>query len=332
MALCSHDTTTGQEDTGLEAVRAQLDALGATIELQEVAPGRTNVLATWGRPRVLLSTHLDTVPPFIPPRLDDDIVRGRGSCDAKGQIVAQLAAIETLLHAGQTDLAWLGVIGEETDSLGARAAATLTDRLPDLVAVLNGEPTGNKLATGHRGILDIELSCTGIAAHSGTPELGRSAIWSLCDWLQRLRSRLHAVDPQLGPEVFNIGRITGGEAMNVLARHASARILARPVPDSSFLADVRRLAPEEGAVRVVHETRPDRFPVIEGHERVTVTFGSDAPRLRMLARDQTVALVGPGSIRVAHTADEHIPLPELEAGIVKNATLAAHFLQLPLDA
>lgn len=328
-SLCSHDTTTGREDQGLAALLAQLEDLGAKVERFEIAPGRTNVLATFGRPRVLLSTHLDTVPPYIAPSVDGDLVRGRGTCDAKGQIVAQLAAIERLVHDGRSDIAWLGVIGEETDSIGARRALELAARLPDVELVIDGEPTDNKLATGHRGILDLELRCTGIAAHSGTPELGRSAIWTLIDWLQRLRSRMNRIDPELGPEVFNIGRIEGGEATNVLARAARARILARPVPDSSFLDDVRRFAPPEGEIAVVHETPPDRFPPIAGHPRTTVTFGSDAPRLRALAQNRAIALVGPGSIRVAHTAEEHIVLDELVAGIAENATLADEVLRRP---
>jgi acetylornithine deacetylase len=327
VALCAHDTTSGQEDQGLPAVLDQLQRLGATVTTFAVGPGRSNVLATFGAtPRILFSTHLDTVPPFLPPTVDGDLVRGRGTCDAKGQIVAQLAAIETMLAAGTTAVAWLGVVGEETDSSGARAAVNLRERLPGLLGVINGEPTTNRLATGHRGILDVELHCTGVAAHSGKPQLGRSAIWSLIDWLTRIRSRVHAVDPELGPEVFNIGRIEGGEAMNVVPTQARARLLARLLPDSSFLDDLRRLAPEHGELRVIHETKADRFDPIGDFPRIAVTFGSDAPRLRVLAQDGRVALIGPGSIDVAHTPAEFIDLHELEVGIATNLAIARSML------
>ena len=124
-ALCADDTTTGREDHGLPALRTLLHELGADVTLQQVAPGRHNVFAQWsGAPEVLLSTHLDTVPPFIAPRIRGDLLHGRGACDAKGQLVCQLAAIVDLLAAGRTNVAWLGVIGEETDSIGATAAVT----------------------------------------------------------------------------------------------------------------------------------------------------------------------------------------------------------------
>ncbi|MBI5851694.1 MAG: M20/M25/M40 family metallo-hydrolase [Planctomycetes bacterium] len=329
LALCADDTTSGQEDSGLAGLRAQLEELRAAIRLQTIAPGRTNVLATWGRPRVLFSTHLDTVPPYLPPRDDGDVVRGRGSCDAKGQIVAQLAAIEALLHAGHRDLAWLGVVGEETDSIGAIRAQELAPELTGIEIVIDGEPTQNRLATGQRGIVDVELRCRGVAAHSGTPELGRSAIWELVDWLSRVRGMTQRVDGELGPEVFNVGRIGGGEALNVLPTDAWARLFTRSLPGSSFVDDVRRLAPDDGTVRVVHETPPDRFPAIDGFARAPVTFGSDAPRLRGLARERRVALVGPGSIAVAHTVDEHLALPELESGITLCIELAHRFLREP---
>src|SRR5664279_5157394 len=152
LALCAAETTSGREDAGLPELRRLLGELGATVVEQSVAQGRTNLLALWGRPRVLFSTHLDTVPPYVPPRLEGDVLHGRGTCDAKGQIVAQLAAVKSLLDEGRSDLAWLGVVGEETDSAGATAALGLADRLQDLKALINGEPTGLQLAAGQLGV------------------------------------------------------------------------------------------------------------------------------------------------------------------------------------
>jgi acetylornithine deacetylase len=312
--LCRADTTTGREDHGLPALRALLRELGARIELQEVAPGRHNVLATWGAPRLLFSTHLDTVPPFVPPRRSGDLLHGRGACDAKGQIVVQLAAIAELLARGRCGFGWLGVVGEETDSIGAIAAADLAPRFAECTAVIDGEPTENKLATGQRGALQLRLQTSGIAAHSGTPERGRSAIWPLLEWLQRLRELPTAKHPELGPELWNLGTLHGGTAPNVVPANAEAVLFVRSLPDSDFAARVQRLAPPEGSLQHLSFTPPELFPRIEGFEHVAVPFGSDAPRLRQLVPGRRVALCGPGSITVAHTLDERITGGELRAG------------------
>ncbi len=324
MGLCAADTTSGAEDAGLPALRALLAELGAEVTEQAVAPGRTNVLARWGEPRVLFSTHLDTVPPFIAPRREENRVHGRGSCDAKGQILAQLAAIAALRAEGVHGLAWLGVVGEETDSAGARAALSLP--MPGLRALINGEPTGNKLATGQRGALHLHLACRGVAAHSGSTELGRNAIWELTDWMQRLRAEERPADPMLGPEVWNLGRIQGGDAPNVIPARAEAEVLARTVPGSDFADRVAVLKPEHGDITVRLSEPPDRYPVLNGFPMAPMPFGSDAPTLRALVPDRTVVLAGPGHIAVAHTDDEHLDLDDLDAGIALNRRLAMHFL------
>ena len=326
LALCACDSTSGQEDAVLPPLRSLLSELGATVLEQPVAAGRTNVLAMWGRPTVLFSTHLDTVPPFLPPRLEGEALHGRGACDAKGQIVAQLGAIRTLLAQGRTGLAWLGVVGEETDSAGARAALDLADRLQGLRVLVNGEPTELKLATGQRGVQHLHLRCEGRAAHSGSPERGHNATWPLLDWLQRLRERPMAEDPDLGPEVWNLGLLRAGEALNTVPAAAEADLLARVVPGSGFLAEVRQLAPPEGRVELRLDEPPDRYPSLPGFEAAAMPFGSDAPALRALVPDRTVVLAGPGRIAVAHTLEEHILLSDLEAGVALNLRLARHFL------
>ncbi|MBX3471698.1 MAG: M20/M25/M40 family metallo-hydrolase [Planctomycetes bacterium] len=327
--LCAVDTTSGQEDAGLDPLQALLRALGADVELQPVAPGRTNVLARWGAPRVLLTTHLDTVPPFIAPRWEGDVLWGRGACDAKGQAVAQLAAIDALVRRGARGLAWLGVVGEETDSAGAQAALALRPALPDLAAVIDGEPTEGALATGQRGVVHVRLRCRGRAAHSGTPERGRSALWPLLDWLAALRGLPQATDAELGPELWNLGLLRGGEAPNVVPAHAEADLLLRTLPGSRLLEDVRRLAPPDADVEVLLDEPPDRYPPVPGFPRAAVPFGSDAPRLRALAPGGAVVLAGPGTITVAHSPDERLGLDELRAGVELNARLAAGFLDLP---
>lgn len=324
--LCAVDSTSGREDPLLDPLEALLRGLGADVERQPVAPGRTNVLARWGDPRVLFSTHLDTVPPFLPPRWEGDVLWGRGACDAKGQAVAQLAAVADLVAKGARDLAWLGVVGEETDSAGAQAALSLAPGLPRLRALINGEPTEGRLATGQRGVVHLRLACRGRAAHSGTPERGASAAWPLLDWLQALRGLPRPTDAELGPELWNLGVLRAGEAPNVVPASAEADVLARTLPGSAFVDDVRRLAPGDARVEVLLDEAPDRFPDVPGFPRAPVPFGSDAPRLRALVPDRTVVLAGPGTITVAHSVDEHLRLADLRAGVELNASLAARFL------
>ncbi|MFN7959419.1 MAG: M20/M25/M40 family metallo-hydrolase [Holophagaceae bacterium] len=326
MTLCATETTSGREDAGLPDLRALLLELGATLVEQPVAEGRTNLLALWGRPRVLFSTHLDTVPPYLPPRLEAEALHGRGACDAKGQVLAQLAAVKTLLGEGREGLAWLGVVGEETDSAGAAAALGLAHRLQDLKVLINGEPTELKLATGQRGVQHVCLHCRGRAAHSGSPQLGHNATWPLLDWLQRLREQERPVDPQLGPELWNLGLLQAGEALNSVPASAEAHLMARVVPGSTFLDEVRRLTPPEGSVELRLDEPADLYPPVPGFEHAAMPFGSDAPALRALVPDRTVVLAGPGSIAVAHTLDEHLRLADLEAGVDLNRRLALHFL------
>jgi acetylornithine deacetylase len=327
--LCSLDSGSGREAQLLPALRPMLEQLGATVEIHELAPGRCNVLATWGEPRVLFSTHLDTVPPFLPVRVKDGSVFARGACDAKGQIVAQILAIQQLLTEGHQGFAWLGVAGEETDSLGAREALRWKDRFRRCRVLVNGEPTELKLATGQRGVDHLCLRCHGKAAHSGSPQLGHSASLDLLDWLQALRRLPLKEDAHLGPEVWNLGLLRGGNAVNVIPSEAEADISVRTLPGSTFRVDAERHRPRGGELQVRLSEPPDRYPEIPGFEQAPMPFGSDAPQLRELIPDRTVVLAGPGSIRVAHTDDEHLRLADVMAGIALNRRLALHFLEKP---
>ena len=175
--------------------------------------------------------------------------------------------------------------------------------------------------------MQLRLRTKGLAAHSGTPELGRSAIWPLLDWLQRLREVPTANDAELGPEVWNLGMLHGGGAPNVVPANAEASLFVRSLPDSQFLARARELAPAEGAVEELSFTPPERFPHVPGFPHAPVTFGSDAPRVRELVPTRRIALCGPGTIRVAHTLDEHITGTELRTGCELLVALAENFLQ-----
>lgn len=303
--------------------------LGARLQWQSVEGGRCNLLAAWGRPRLLFTTHLDTVPPYLPPRREGDRLWGRGTCDAKGILAAMMEAIRLLLAEGRRDLAFLGVVGEETDSLGARIALDLKASLPDLQGVINGEPTGNILAAGQRGSAHLCLRCHGRAAHSGTPEEGVNAAFPMFDWIGALRRLPERVDPILGPEVWNLGTLQTGRAINVVPDEAEARLFARTVAGSTFVQDVLRLRPERGEVEVLFEKGPEVFPQLEGFPMAPVPFGSDAHTLRNLARDRFVVMTGPGSIRVAHTEGEFLDLADAAAGAQQYLDLARTILDRP---
>lgn len=331
VSLCAVDTTPGREDGLHPVLLPLLEALGAEVTLQPVDVGRTNVLARWGSPTVLFSTHLDTVAPFFAPSFDGVIVRGRGACDAKGQALAQLEAIRLMLSEGHTGLAWLGVVGEETDSAGAAKALELAPLLTDLRVLINGEPTELRLGTGQRGVLVLKLAVEGRSAHASDPSKGCSAAWPLMDWLQDVRNAPLARHAELGAEVWNLGLLEAGEAVNSVPAHAEARLQARTVPGTRLLEAVRAACPEHGAVEILLDEGWDTYPQLEGFDYQVLPFGSDAPALRSLVPDRTVVLAGPGTIAVAHTLNEQISLDEVMAGVALNARLAKRFLDAPLN-
>src|ERR1700734_366650 len=300
------------------AVGEYLDTLlqerGYTVERMAVSQPsqsrysgeRFNVYGDNGkRPDVVLSTHMDTVPPFIPSREDDLYLYGRGACDAKGIIAAQVAAAERLREAGVA-VALLFVVGEERDSAGAREA----NRHPKGSRFLiNGEPTDNRLALASKGVLRVEVKAHGTMAHSAYPELGDSAVHKLVQVLDRLRTLSLPSVEGVGPSTLNIGVIEGGRAPNVIADAASAQVLIRLVGPS----DETRKALEQAAaglaeVEFVLEIPFVRRRKIEGLETMVAAFTTDIPALDQWGEP---LLLGPGSIHVAHTPFEKIAKREL---------------------
>ncbi len=329
LSLCARPSPSGEEGALRPALLPLLEALGAEVREQAPVPGRFSVLAVWGRPRLLFTTHLDTVPGFRPPRLENGRLYGRGACDAKGQIVAQLGAVRRLLDEGVTDLAWLGLAGEETDSLGARSAAGFLASLPGLAAIVGGEPTDLRLAAGQRGTVHLRLASRGRAAHSATPERGENALWALLEALDRVRRLPAARHARLGEESWNLGRLEGGEAPNVVPAAASADLWVRTVPGSTFVAEVLRLLPPAVEARVLLQEDPAVFPPVPGFPAAAIPFGSDLPALAALAPGAVPVLAGPGRIEQCHIEEESIGLEELERGIRLNRRLALHFLGRP---
>ncbi|HKG12571.1 MAG TPA: M20/M25/M40 family metallo-hydrolase [Pyrinomonadaceae bacterium] len=301
-----------------------LEGLGYRVELQEVEPGRANVLATLAaRARVVLSTHMDTVPPFIASGEDETHVYGRGSCDAKGIIAAQVSAAERLRGEGLEELGLLFTVDEEMGSLGARAA----DSHPMAAGceyLINGEPTENRLAVGSKGSLRVRLSTGGRAAHSAYPEHGESAVEKLLDVLADVRSAEWPRDEFFGETTCNIGTVRGGTRPNVIPASAESELQIRLVTPSPEVKRVlERIAEGRARVEYMSIAEPVRMLPVEGFEREVVRFTTDIPYLRSWGQP---LLIGPGSILDAHTDGERVSKRELEESVGLYTRLARALL------
>ncbi|MGD0363885.1 MAG: M20/M25/M40 family metallo-hydrolase [Bryobacteraceae bacterium] len=311
-ALIDTESITGNEERVgiqlLDYVSTLAARYGGRAERSEVDGRRANIFACWGgQPTVTLSTHIDTVPPFIPSREDDEHIWGRGACDTKGIIAAMLKAAEGLLESGVRDFGLLFVVGEERNSAGAYYAAA---RPQGARYLINGEPTGNKLALGSKGALRYEIAATGRMAHSAYPELGESAIDKLLDALARIRAIPLPVDDLLGASTLNIGTIAGGRAPNVIADQASAEIFVRLVGDSTATKDaIAAAVAGKAEAREMIEIPALRLGSLPGIETTVVAFTTDIPAFGDAWG--IPYLIGPGSIHVAHTLDERIPKRQL---------------------
>lgn len=309
-SLVSIESTSGNEGACGEFLRGYLASMNLQVELIPVTTGRFDVFAWRGRPEVVLSTHFDTVPPYLPFHEDEEFLYGRGSCDAKGIVASQVAAAQRLMAGGVGDFGLLFLVGEETVSDGARAANGVPRGSKYMI---NGEPTENKLILGTKGNLRLDVRAHGKMAHSAYPHLGESAIDKLLDCLNDLRKMSLPTDPVLGDSTLNIGTIAGGRAANVVPDLASAEILIRLVNSSN---ELRRKIIEilDGRVEYefVRNTPALLMEKLEGYETAVVAFTTDLPSLTRWGRP---LLLGPGSISVAHTAHERIAKKDLLAAV-----------------
>ena len=321
------DSPTGREGQVGAYLAAELERLGYVVTRQEVSPGRFNVFALREPPIVVLSTHIDTVPPSLPVHEDDTHLYGRGSCDAKGIAAAQVAAAERLAARGERRVGLLFVVGEELNADGAKAAAGLE---PKGRYIINGEPTENHMAVGHKGMQRLDVIAHGKAAHSAYPEAGESAIELLLDALERIRAIQLPSDPTLGECTLNIGTITGGVAPNVIPSYAKAHLMYRTVTEPEpLLAAVRQAAGDRVEVAVVHRAPVVRLQVLPGFETTVVRYGTDLPFLEPWGER---FLMGPGSIQVAHTDHERVAKRELDEAAVLYEKAAGVLLQQANDA
>jgi acetylornithine deacetylase len=304
---------TGDEAAAGEFLATHLATVGYNVERQDVDAGGFNVIATTGEtPRIVFSTHIDTVPPFIASREDAEFIYGRGSCDAKGIIAAQIFAAQRLRSNGMNSVGMLFTVDEELSSAGAQAA-NIHPLARECRYLINGEPTDNRLATGTKGSLRLIITTEGRAAHSAYPEAGESAIEKLLDVLQDIRACDWPSDDFFGDTTCNIGVLNGGTRPNVIPDHARAELQIRLATD---IERVKKLVEQAVGGRAQVEYASAHDPVrlfsVPGFDDCVVRFTTDVPYLSQWGQ---ALLLGPGSILDAHTEHERIPKHELERAI-----------------
>ena len=306
-------SVSGDEEAVALFLKDYLESLGWTVELQKVSENQNNVIARLNEtPRVFLSTHLDTVPPFIEATEDDEKIYGRGACDAKGIIASQIFAAENLRKQGIEDIGLLYTVDEEQGSSGARAANVhpLALRCDYMI---NGEPTDLDLAIGSKGSLRFNIKTKGKAAHSAYPEQGESAIEKLLEILNDVLKTEFPSDEFFGETTNNIGLISGGLKTNVVAPFAEAGLHIRLATDEKPIIEIlKKVIDGRGDLEIMSVARPVKMLEVEGFRQKVVRFTTDIPHLSNWG---TPLLFGAGSILVAHTKDEFVLKKDLEEAV-----------------
>ena len=332
------DSTSGKEAELADMLAVEFAAPGRNVELFEVGDGTKNLLVSWGCPKVVFCTHLDTVPPYIPPTFREGVIEGRGACDAKGQIFAMYEACLVLEARGCTDFGLLLLAGEETGSFGAKAFSAMAQETGwNAEWVIVGEPTDNHMASAAKGTKSFEVTFDGEACHSGYPENGASAVMYFNDFVNALRSIVFPEDPVLGKTTWNVGKLVSDNPQNILSNRLSCRVYFRTTFESDTMvcnimkniagedaklrfgrpkvqdgSDIvaKDVAPWQKAmsVKAFGGDTPSRFETFEGYRVKPVAFGSDAPQLTCFGHK---ILYGPGSILVAHRPEEYVMVSDL---------------------
>ena len=318
------ESTTWNEGAAGRWLGDYLADAGFEVTKQQVTDDRVNVYARLGDPVVTFSSHMDTVPPFIGFTEDDEKIYGRGACDAKGVIAAQVFAAHKLKEEGLNNIGLLYVVGEEDGSDGAKVANSIPNNSRYLI---NGEPTESCQAIATKGALRVIIEARGKLAHSAYPELGESAIEKLIDILNDLRNYDWPVNEELGPTTFNIGTITGGRKPNVVADHAASEVMLRTITDPGELFEiVRSIIGERAKITHGFSIPPVHTHTVKGLDIPTsvVRFGTDIP---CLTNWGTPVLYGPGSIHDAHTSHEFIRKRDLLDAVETYAKMARILLK-----
>ena len=307
--ILGFDSTSGRERPLAEFLAKRLKA--PKVETFEVGDGSLNLLFSWGKPRVVFCTHMDTVPPYIAPTVGESVVRGRGACDAKGQIIALYTACCELATAGREGFGLLLLSGEETGSWGAKAFAKLPFKA-DLLVI--GEPTENKMISASKGTKAYELVFKGEAFHSGYPQFGSSAVEKFVDFVNALRTKHFPFDDVLGDTTYNIGKLVSDNPQNILSPELQCRLYFRTTFASDgpvhewMMTEVSKVA----GVRFIGGDVPASYLTFDGFPAGPASFGTDAPHLLNFRRK---IICGPGSIRHAHRDDEHVLTADLEQAV-----------------
>ena len=343
LKILNIDSTSGMEKTLADVLVSEMSAPGRTVQTFDVGDGTVNVLVSWGTPEVVFCTHLDMVPPYISPSVavgqdGGELVCGRGSCDAKGQIFAMYEACKVLESKGYDGFGLLLLAGEETGSFGAKS---FREQHPGAEWVIVGEPTDNCMASASKGTKAFEVSFEGKAFHSGYPQYGTSAVMMFNDFMNALRSIGFPHDEVLGDTTWNVGKLVSDNPQNILSDRLTCRVYFRTTfeSDEMVVNVMKNMAGENAplrfgrrrvqdgsdivgkevamwqkmmSVKALGGDSPTRYETLEGFPVKPVAFGSDAPQLTNFRRKM---LCGPGSILVAHRPEEHIRLADIEKAV-----------------
>jgi len=322
--LVDIESITGNEGRVGDFLHRELSRLGYRANKMPVEGERCNVFAVspeQSKPTIVFSTHMDTVPPFIPSSDDATRIYGRGACDAKGIIASQIAAAERVREEG-IYVGLLFLVGEEKDSLGAKIANQHSRGSKFLI---NGEPTENRVASASKGTLRVEITAQGRMAHSAYPELGESAIDKLLEALNRLRAMKLPSNPEVGPCTLNVGTIEGGRAPNVIADRARAELLYRLVGSAEPLRkEIEQAVSGLAKADFVLEIPFVRLRALDGLPTMVAAFTTDIPWLTDWGEP---LLVGPGSIHVAHTEGEYVEKKQLSDAVDLYCSIARRLSQ-----
>ena len=326
--LLNFDSTSGKEWEVAEwLVRTLPDMFPPShrpdIRADEVGDGTINLLFTWGEPKIVFCSHLDTVPPYIAPTVipgptgNLEEVRGRGACDAKGQVFSMITACQKLAEEGCSNYGLLLLAGEETGSWGAKAFAKTGFKADYLVV---GEPTDNCMVSASKGTKSYDLKFTGEAFHSGYPDQGVSAVDLFLEFMNKLNAQDFGIDPVLGDTTWNVGLLKSDNPQNILSPELTCRLYFRTtsVSDKAVQAWMEKAQNERLAITPRGGDTPAKYWTVDALPSKWVAFGSDAPHLTNFKHK---AICGPGSIAVAHRDDEFVLTADLEKAVEQYITL-----------
>jgi acetylornithine deacetylase len=309
--ILNFDSTSGSENNLVKYIHENYNHTKSEVEIQETENGRLNIFFKYGEPKIIFCSHLDTVPPYIAPVKKDEIIYGRGSCDAKGQIAYLFEVYKQLIEEGHNNIGMLMVSGEEDGSWGARRA---NKDLLNSEYIFVGEPTENKLIKASKGNLLVNATFKGKNCHSGYPEYGDNAIERMFGFFKKLDNLNFEDDPVLGKTTYNIGRLESENAQNVVSDLVKCKIFFRTTFATNDILKnkLNELIDNKTELEFVYGDEPIYFHTVEGFETNVVSYGTDAPEFKNI---KNKILYGPGSILNAHTENEFVKIKDLYKAI-----------------